>query len=356
MKILLILFMIFLLIVGAITFFLFPFYKTASEITKHKTRFNIISATKGHAIIDIKPPLYAGEAAIIPLNTKVTVATSSIDVDMSDRSTIRFAPHSEFKISQKSKKSFGIDLVKGSIVFKRTHDGTFKAVKTPKGLIRLKGTVGRISENSVQIIEGKALAYGSIKLSAGEAVIGDEKTKLDNKTAAKINKILADMKTSSQKELMSNLMAYVPVFNKVDVVDKNTKFIPTKPEADKAAPSSPETKTKPAPEDKENPLSRLIKDILEKKLQVYYDMYLLRMAITTDRYFNYDLTFPQTIEELNDEYASKLTHDPWETHYLYTLGGPAGFNLRSAGPDTNMNTSDDIVLFAFESPHVLWKL
>jgi general secretion pathway protein G len=43
-----------------------------------------------------------------------------------------------------------------------------------------------------------------------------------------------------------------------------------------------------------------------------------------------------------------LPVDPWGVQFQYTPKGENGYEVRSAGPDTQMNTEDDITSFANE--------
>jgi len=348
-------FVLFILVVIFLAFLFIPLYKSAKHIANQKMVFNTISNTKGHAEISLNPTLFAGKGAIIPLNTLINVGPASIDVDMSDRSMIRFSPKSKFKILQKSKKNYSIKLLQGGLAFSKNEGGSFKGVITPKNKVLLTGTQGMISVNGVKILTGSAQVNGKIKIGPNEAFKGGERIKLDPQIAQKVATLVNNIKPSDQKDVWSNVKEHLPKFYEEISINQSSLRDIEKPKTTTS--ESTETEELPVPISI-NPLDKFknyIEEYFKKKIEAYNEMYMLRLAVTTERYYKADLSFPATIDNLMMADPG-MTHDPWGTHYLYTLGGPAGFNLRSAGPDRAMNTADDIVLFTTSSPHSAWIL
>jgi len=351
MKKLFFLFILFLVVVAAaIVFFLFPLFKSAKHIANQKMVFNIISKTKSHVEIALTPPLFAGKAAIVPFNTLVKVGGASVDIDLSDRSIVKFGPESQFKIVRKSKKGFIINLLKGSLIFKRSENPKFKGIKSGENKIVLKGTIGMVSDTGVKILSGNAIVNGSINLGSGDAFDGKRKIKINPKTTTKIESILQDMGPSDQKNTWENFKTHMPNMYDEITIDQST--------LDKLKTPAPGKKNNNKPTKEKDKVSRItefLENLFKKKIDAYNEMYMLRLAVTTERYFRSDMSIPPDLNNLPmvDE---EMKVDPWGTNYLYTLGGEAGFNIRSAGPDQNMNTLDDMVLFSPAKTNTLWQL
>lgn len=343
---------VFLLILIFLLAYMFPVYRSAGIIAGQKANLNIIARTESRLEIHIKPLLYAGEGAIVPFGTLVVVGPTSADLDMSDRSLIRFVPESRFELINEGKRRYSIKLIKGGFVFNRSKSGGLKSVRTALGDIEMKGTEGFISDTKVSITQGEVIIDEDNTVSANQTYTDTGKDDLSAEDMEKINTLLSSLAESDQKDTWQNFVTYLPLFRQ-DIVD-NTTLLKEPPKEE--TPATAEEKTEEEISKEEADWYNFLLDLFKKKIDVYVDMYVLRLAITTDRYFNYDLSFPSSIESLNDEDASRRTHDPWGTRYLYTIGGDAGFNLKSAGPDTTMNTQDDIVLFTNESPGVFWRI
>jgi len=324
--------------------YLHPLYKSATEVARIKSGMNIVSATESHAKIKIKPSLFIGEGAIIPFDLPVKVGPTPLDVDLSDRSLVRFTPESTFRIVRNEDAKYTIYLHSGEMYFKRSKIGNFKAIRAPRQAVFLKGTEGYASESETKLIAGIALLNGTLELKALEAWSNQVKKALTQEDIDEINKALDDLNESDQKDVIANMFEYIPKI--ADEINQNTLAVLKEEE------SKPTTKEIPPPSQEETSKDTTTDNILYryllKKVKVYRDMYILRMAISYDRVFDSGLQFPSSIEQINDPIASQITHDPWQTHYLYTTEGNSYFNLRSAGRDRTMYTRDDIILFRTE--------
>jgi hypothetical protein len=335
-------------------FYIFPLYKSAVEITKHKSRLNLISATNDSVKINLKPELYSGNGGIIPLNVSVTTGKAPVDLDMSDRSLIRFVAESRFKITAAPDKSYSIKLYSGGFTFNRNPGGLFKFIDTPMGKIELSGTSGLVSREMIALVSGSATLDGK-KIEAKQVLVNSEIKPLDGDKIARIIKEISSLQNSKQKTVFANMFEYLSKFE--DEVNANSRFVEPETPKETIQPGKEVPIQEPV---KEEPTdshdSSFFKDLMLKKTRVYADMYVLRMAVTYDRYFDQNSNFPASLADLNDEFAKSRDKDPWGTPYLYTVEGNEYFNLRSAGPDKQMNTGDDIILFDKKSPLKFWQL
>ena len=340
--------MFFTVILGLLAFVLFfyllPLYKDAVKITRIKEKLNIISSTTEQVKFNLKPELYAGNGSIIPPNTIGVVGAASLDVDLSDRLLIRFIPESQFKIDLNSDKTYSITLISGGFAFKKSGPGSLKEIIAPIGKIILKGTKGIVTKNSIAISEGSA-TLNNYEIKTGEVFSGGHKKRLNRPQMKEISVEIEKIKSSKHKNVFANMLEFLPKFEAE--INSNSK-IAENPALDTSVKEEP-SKAQPSKKG-------FIKDLFLGKTKVYCDMYLLRMAISHDRYFDPNMHFPPSLANLSDEHARARTIDPWGTPYKYTVESNDYFDLRSSGPDKILGTQDDIILFDKKAKTGFWQL